>query len=584
MAEIFTTSGENSDNVVVPPPLLQGVFIPGIDDSQALDGFGLVTPFGGGNSTRKYGDYGLSAEVSGQDTQLRDLANAFVPGGVGGINYNLEGLVGPQGIPGIGGLDGVTQVIHSFGSPNSNFLTELPHNLDEINDLGTAINQMIYTSGITTYVQSTGWADKSPTGNQTNWGYFAIDSDGSNIIAAEFGGSSGRLYTSVDYGDNWTERRPSGADAAFNWSGMASDSDGSHLIAGQTNGRLYTSADSGGTWTERQPAGAIDTDWLAVACSSDGSIMVAADGDNGKVWVSIDSGVNWTDRQPAGVAGSTLWKSVDCSDDGTFIVVVDYGKRIWTSTDSGANWVDRRPIGDSNNTWKSVACDSDGSFIIVASEISNGKLYISEDFGANWSEETPLGSTSQKWYGVACNSDGSVLLAALYSTAGFNPSGVFVWPYLGFFWADISPHATDSNWSSVAINSDASRAYASEWGGAQGHFWGTEVTTYIEADWAETTLTPFARTLLDDTTALAMRTTLGVGEGDSPTLTGLTLSGLTASRLTSTDGAKAIASVGDLTAWIAGTTDHISVADDGDGTVTLNLDTNTRTLLGSFNG
>ncbi len=72
--------------------------------------------------------------------------------------------------------------------------------------------------------------------------------------------------------------------------------------------------------------------------------------------------------------------------------------------------------------------------------------------------------------------------------------------------------------------------------------------------------------------------------GANPTFAGLTISGLTASRLTASDGAKALESVANLASWIAGTTDHISVADDSDGTVTLNLDTNTRTLLGSFNG
>ena len=57
--------------------------------------------------------------------------------------------------------------------------------------------------------------------------------------------------------------------------------------------------------------------------------------------------------------------------------------------------------------------------------------------------------------------------------------------------------------------------------------------------------------------------------GASPTFAGATLSGLTASRLAATDGAKALASVANLASWIAGTANQVTVADDGDGTVTL---------------
>lgn len=59
------------------------------------------------------------------------------------------------------------------------------------------------------------------------------------------------------------------------------------------------------------------------------------------------------------------------------------------------------------------------------------------------------------------------------------------------------------------------------------------------------------------------------------TLTGLTtvqslnVSSQTASRLLALDGSKNLASVADLTAWIAGTTNRVTVANDGDGSVTL---------------
>jgi hypothetical protein len=57
----------------------------------------------------------------------------------------------------------------------------------------------------------------------------------------------------------------------------------------------------------------------------------------------------------------------------------------------------------------------------------------------------------------------------------------------------------------------------------------------------------------------------------APTFASLTLSGLTASRLLASNADKGLASVSDLTSWIAGTTNEIAVASDGDGTITIGL-------------
>lgn len=69
--------------------------------------------------------------------------------------------------------------------------------------------------------------------------------------------------------------------------------------------------------------------------------------------------------------------------------------------------------------------------------------------------------------------------------------------------------------------------------------------------------------------AIAKLASLKLGYDAIPTFSGLTLSGLTASRLIQTNASKVLTSVSDLTSWITGTTNQITVADDGDGTVTL---------------
>ena len=79
-----------------------------------------------------------------------------------------------------------------------------------------------------------------------------------------------------------------------------------------------------------------------------------------------------------------------------------------------------------------------------------------------------------------------------------------------------------------------------------------------------------------------------IGQGLSPisepTFAELTLTGFTASRLVASDANKGLVS-SDLIGWVdTGSTDRLSVTDDADGTITLDLGVNTQTLLGSFNG
>jgi len=76
---------------------------------------------------------------------------------------------------------------------------------------------------------------KPPGYEENPWRSVASDSDGSHLIA---GGNTGNLYTSSDYGYNWVERKPLG-EGHWRWSNVASDSDGSHLIVTYRH-RLYT--------------------------------------------------------------------------------------------------------------------------------------------------------------------------------------------------------------------------------------------------------------------------------------------------------------------------------------------------------
>lgn len=70
-------------------------------------------------------------------------------------------------------------------------------------------------------------------------------------------------------------------------------------------------------------------------------------------------------------------------------------------------------------------------------------------------------------------------------------------------------------------------------------------------------------------TSYTFSTPQDIHTGATPTFVSALLSGLTASRLVATDGAKTLESVTNLANFISGTTNQITISDDGDGTITV---------------
>lgn len=243
MSEAFNISGESSDITAGPAPQLQSLFIPGIDDSQFIDGFGIVTPWGGGGTARRYGDYGISTD---RDTQLTDLASSFVLTESGGISLGLEGPQGLQGIPGRDGIDGIIHVMGLNLPQSSNYLTELPHNIDLINDLGTAANKLIYTSEYTAY-RNFVWEKTSIDSDVKSWNDSGINTDASFFIIA---GDAG-IYISTDDGDSWNTDTPD--DDNYIQASCAA-AGGKAVVLGNTykeNGTIWVTDDYGVNWSEK---------------------------------------------------------------------------------------------------------------------------------------------------------------------------------------------------------------------------------------------------------------------------------------------------------------------------------------------
>src|ERR1035441_8356383 len=103
--------------------------------------------------------------------------------------------------------------------------------------------------------------------------------------------------------------------------GLASSSDGTHLVAVVSGGGIYTSTNSGANWIQ---TGAPTEYWDSVASSSDGTrLVVVRDG----IYTSTNSGTTWTQTG----APSTNWISVASSSDGTHLAAVVYNGGIYTN-------------------------------------------------------------------------------------------------------------------------------------------------------------------------------------------------------------------------------------------------------------
>ena len=225
----------------------------------------------------------------------------------------------------------------------------------------------------------------TPRDSARTWTGVASSSDGTKLVAVVF---AGQIYTSTDSGVTWTAR-----DSARNWQSCASSSDGTKLAAVVLNGQIRTSTDSGATWTARDSNRA----WFSIASSADGVKLVAVV-EAGQIYTSTDSGVTWTARDSA-----RQWRWVASSSDGTKIVANGFEIQIYTSTDSGVTWTAR----DSARSWTGVASSSDGVKLVAV--VDAGQVYTSTDSGVTWTAR----DSARQWLAVASSSDGVKLVAVV---------------------------------------------------------------------------------------------------------------------------------------------------------------------------
>jgi hypothetical protein len=152
----------------------------------------------------------------------------------------------------------------------------------------------------------------------------------------------GDIWTSADYGSTWTNQTATSSAHGLWWQAVTSDASGNDLVAavqfgpgGASGADLWRSVNAGASWTNLT-AGTPATGqaWSCIASDSTGTHLVAGTYGSSfatplyaNLWESSDSGVTWTNQ--TGSTNYGAWAAVTSSVDGTRLAAAFAGD-IWS--------------------------------------------------------------------------------------------------------------------------------------------------------------------------------------------------------------------------------------------------------------
>jgi photosystem II stability/assembly factor-like uncharacterized protein len=268
----------------------------------------------------------------------------------------------------------------------------------------------------------TPWVQQSaPTG--LLWISVSSDLTGQYLVAAEQ--TKGGLYTSINAGRNWTLQFTIPGSAQ--WTRVASNADGTRLVATANGARIYTSNNSGLNWTiSSSPV----ERWFGVCSDYSGQYLTSFVNGGGGMHTSSDYGQHWilTD------APSAQWIDVTSDSTGQYIVGAVFGDVIYRSTDYGVTWMQ---TNSPKASWYGVASDASGRYL--AAVVSSGNIFTSTDYGLNWVKTSAPVSF---WDSVTSDATGSYLAACM------NEGQIYVSNDFGATWTLCN--APTRYWESIA--------------------------------------------------------------------------------------------------------------------------------------
>lgn len=326
-----------------------------------------------------------------------------------------------------------------------------------------------------------------------------LDTVTARARTAPFYLATGALDGNTAPGQRWTTRLDAKA-----WQAVASEPEGSVLVAADGAGQLHVSNDAGETWTAGNSPAA---NWVAVSATrmtwanpsgAAGQVLLAAAAQGGGLYRSNGDG-NWTAVTAAsGVnVANQDWAAVDISEGGNITAAIFNGPilggsalapataegsgsvlvRGWrgmargagtlaavnqegevhVSLDGGLTFAQRNVnvAGVAVSApWHQVAVSRDGRTLAVAGRTASS-LYLSRDAGLTW---TRTAAPAGDYTALALSGDGQVVGAAL---AG---AGVHLSTDGGASFRALTMPAGTADWRAFALSEDGKQLIAASRG------------------------------------------------------------------------------------------------------------------------